>query len=70
MSKKPLVNGMLTASYHAFNKDRSLCAVVDNGEVVKIFESKGDDCSKWTHQADLTEVFIFHLVWLTAIVVG
>lgn len=44
----PLVNGFTAASYHAFNKDGSLCAVSQNGETVEIFESKGDDPSKWT----------------------
>lgn len=55
MSTKPLINGMTAASYHAFNKGRTMCAVSDNGEVVKVFESKGDDCSKWTQKCELTE---------------
>lgn len=44
----PKINGFNAASYHAFNKDRTQCAVSENGETVTIFESKGDDPSKWT----------------------
>jgi|Transcript_23089 actin related protein 2/3 complex subunit 1A/1B len=47
MSKAPLVNGLQTASYHAFNKDGNLCAVASNDDNVTIFESKDSDCGKW-----------------------
>jgi len=44
----PKINGFNAASFHAFNKDKSQCAVSENGETVTIFKSKGDDPSKWT----------------------
>lgn len=47
MPSAPLVNGLQAASYHAFNADRTLCAVAGNGETVRIYESKDEDCSKW-----------------------
>lgn len=49
MSKAPLIKDFTTASYHAFNGDRTLCAVSNNDNLVTIFETgNSDDPSKWT----------------------